>query len=109
MYREYKFLCLTKQYNPGDVFDYDYGEGHIYNLATQQTWRSGAKIEYIEASLNKMMEIATLHNVRAIAMPAIGAGLGGLKWNDVKTVIDNVAAAFTDVNLYVVETYKQME
>lgn len=109
MYREYKFLCLTKQYNPGDVFDYDYGEGHIYNLATQQTWRSGAKIEYIEASLNKMMEIATLHNVRAIAMPAIGAGLGGLKWDDVKTVIDTVAAAFTDVNLYVVETYKQME
>lgn len=37
MYKEYKMLCQCGQFNPCDVFDYNYGEGYVYNLATQQT------------------------------------------------------------------------
>ena len=51
MYAEYKLLCKNGQYNPGDVFDYNYGLGHVYNLATQESWRTKAKIEFIQASV----------------------------------------------------------
>ena len=87
MYLEYKQLCKENKFCPGDVFDYDYGNGHIYNLGTQATWRTRAKIEYIEKALIQMLELASGDNVTAIALPAIGAGLGGLKWDDVKRIL----------------------
>ena len=94
MYLEYKELCKNGEYIPGDVFDYDYGIGHIYNLATQLTWRTKAKLEYIEKSVTK------------IALPAIGAGLGGLEWNDVKDVLEKASANYPNIELYVVESYQ---
>ena len=90
MYLEYKQLCKENKFCPGDVFDYDYGNGHIYNLGTQATWRTRAKIEYIEKALIQMLELAKRDNVTAIALPAIGAGLGGLKWDDVKAILDTM-------------------
>lgn len=112
MYAEYKTMCKAGEFRPGDVFDYDYGAGHVYNLATELTWRTRAKekakIEYIEQSLRRMLEMAARSNVGKIAMPAIGAGLGGLQWEDVKAVIDSVAGSNTDVELYVVEEYRRV-
>ena len=105
MYARYKALCQAGDYRPGDVFDYDYGAGHIYNLGTQLTWRTRATTEYIRASLVRMCELARTDGVTRIAMPAIGAGLGGLHWSDVKQVIDEVGNLFPDVDLYVVERY----
>lgn len=107
MYAEYKVLCQQGKYNPGDIFDYNYGIGHIYNLGTQQTWRTKAKIEYIETSLIKMLKSAVSDKVRAIALPAIGAGLGGLDWGEVKALIERVASDYPDVQLYVVEAYSK--
>lgn len=106
MYLEYKQLCKENKFCPGDVFDYDYGNGHIYNLGTQATWRTRAKIEYIEKALIQMLELAKRDNVTAIALPAIGAGLGGLKWDDVKAILDTVSNDYPNVDLYVVETYQ---
>lgn len=105
MYAEYHRLCEEHLFGPGDVFDYNYGGGHIYNLGTQVTWRTKARLEYIEKSVAKMLELAVRENVMKIALPAIGAGLGGLKWDDVKDVLNKVSADYPDIELYVVETY----
>lgn len=94
------------EYIPGDVFDYDYGIGHIYNLATQLTWRTKAKLEYIEKSVTKMLDLASEEDVTKIALPAIGAGLGGLEWNDVKDVLEKASANYPNIELYVVESYQ---
>ena len=51
-------------------------------------------------------ELASGDNVTAIALPAIGAGLGGLKWDDVKAIIETVSNDYPNVDLYVVETYQ---
>lgn len=106
MYSEYKAMCKDGIYKPGDVFDYNYGDGHIYNLGTQATWRTRARIEYIEQSVKAMLELAVRENVTKIALPAIGAGLGGLKWDDVKDVLNRVSADYTTIDLYVVEAYQ---
>lgn len=107
MYSEYHSLCRDGLFNPGDVFDYDYGSGHIYNLGTQVTWRTKARLEYIETAVSRMLEIATLNNVNKIALPAIGAGLGGLNWNDVKEILNKESEKYPSIELYVVETYGQ--
>lgn len=108
MYKEYKLLCQSGQFNPGDVFDYNYGEGYVYNLATQQSWRTQAKIEYIKSALNEMCKLAISQNVKSIAMPAIGAGLGGLHWEEVKSVINDISLLYPAVDLYVVEAFRGM-
>ena len=110
MYIEYHRMCRNKQFHPGDVYDYDYGKGYIYNLATQYDYCPPgelAKLNYIEVALRKMLELATAAGVKSIALPTIGAGLGGLKWDDVKVVIEKVASDYTEVNLYIVLNYKQ--
>ena len=40
MYSEYRAMCKDDLFNPGDVFDYNYGNGHIYNLGTQVSWKT---------------------------------------------------------------------
>lgn len=105
MYSEYRAMCKGGLFNPGDVFDYNYGNGHIYNLGTQVSWKTKARLEYIEDSVVRMLELAASDNVTKIALPAIGAGLGGLNWNDVKEILNIVSVNNPDIELYVVEAY----
>ena len=106
MYKTYKQMCKIGTYQPGDVYDFDYGKGHVYNLGTQVSWKTSAKLEYIQKALTNMLLCAERYNVKAIAMPAIGAGLGGLKWDDVKKEIENASQKHPNIDLYVVESYK---
>jgi O-acetyl-ADP-ribose deacetylase (regulator of RNase III) len=85
-----------------------YGNSHVYNLATQQHYcipSQLAKREYIDTSMEKMMQLAERSGVNSIAMPKIGAGLGGLKWEDVKAVIEKVSSTHPTIDLYVVENF----
>lgn len=42
--------------------------------------------------------------IRNIGIPRIGAGIGGLAWDDVKNVLTSIGNN-TDINLIVVETF----
>lgn len=55
--------------------------------------------------LEKMLKLATEQHVKDIAMPKIGAGLGGLPWEDVKLLLQQLAMEYPTVNLIVVENY----
>ncbi len=106
MYKQYKLLCNKGQFNPGDVFAYNYGNGYVYNLGTQASWRTKATLTAIEQSLEKMLAAAAIANVTKIALPKIGAGLGGLQWQDVKAIVENVAQNNNNIMLFVVEDFK---
>lgn len=107
MYSEYHTLCKEGLFKPGDVFDYNYGGGHIYNLGTQTSWRTKARLDYIENAIDRMLELAALDSVTKIALPAIGAGLGGLNWDDVKEILNSKSADYPDIELYVIESYSK--
>ena len=108
MFEKYRQMCLNGKFLPGDVYDFDYGMGHVYNLATQLhycvPWQL-AKLEHIETSMRKMMLLAEIDKVQRIALPKIGAGHGGLRWQDVKSIIEKVAANHQNVDLYIVENF----
>lgn len=97
--------CLQNQFHPGDVFEFVQGTQRIYNLGTQKTWRTNATLEAIELSVRKMLKLATEQHVKDIAMPKIGAGLGGLPWEDVKLLLQQLAIEYPTVNLIIVENY----
>lgn len=105
MYEQYKVLCHEGKYVLGDVFSYFYGDGYIYNLGTQYTWRTKANIDAIEKSVEKMLMLAIQDHVEKIAMPKIGAGLGGLNWLTVKESIERISDKYPQVELVIVENY----
>lgn len=104
MFLEYKTLCKQGDFDLGDVFKYSYSQGVVYNLGTQKTWRTKATLEAVEESLTKMLKLAREEDIKKIALPRIGAGLGGLNWVDVKGVIIKVAKKY-NTTLFIVENY----
>jgi len=106
MYKQYKILCKQDDFVLGDVFEYHYGNGYIFNLGTQKTWRTRAELHAVEQSLNNMLNMASELEVTKIALPKIAAGLGGLNWEDVKKTINKIAKDFPNIELVVVENFK---
>jgi len=107
MYKEYKALCKSGKFTLGSVFEYNSGDGYIFNLGTQVSWTTRASLEAVEEAIDKMLSIASTLKIDKIALPKIGAGLGGLNWDDVKTVIETLAVKHTNVDLIVVENFRE--
>jgi len=106
MYNEYKALCKSGKFTLGSVFEYCYGEGYVFNLGTQVSWTTRANLEAVGEAIEKMVSIAATLKVDKIALPRIGAGLGGLDWNDVKVLIERAAARYPELDLFVVENFR---
>ena len=99
--------CIQGEFKLGDIFEYQHNNDHIFNLGTQKDWRTKANSEALRTAVYKMLESATKQNIKAIAMPKIGAGLGGLPWEKVKTILEELSLLFPNINLIVVENYKK--
>ena len=94
--------CSGGRLELGGVFVWTAADGTvIYNLATQLHGGPNAELGAIESSLRSAVEHAEDHGITTIGLPRIGAGIGGLKWEDVRAVIVGVAA-LTDLSLVVV-------
>jgi O-acetyl-ADP-ribose deacetylase (regulator of RNase III) len=93
MFAEYQTRCADGRFKLGDVFVWRAAETTVFNLATQPHWRAGAELAAIEASVGVMLRQGESLGLDHIAMPRIGAGLGGLAWDDVLSVIAPLAAA----------------
>ena len=108
MYEEYRRRCKAtpREFNPGDAFLYKAPDGPwVFNLATQEGyWRSRATYEAVEQALRAMRAQAEAEGITSIAMPRIGAGMGGLSWKKVRDVIDRALGDWAGT-VYVYETY----
>lgn len=108
MFEEYAARCADRRFHLGDVFMWSDGDVVVYNLATQEHWKKKAKLPALARALRKMVELATNAGVERIGLPRIGAGLGGLDWNRVKSMLTEVGAE-TTVNLVVFEQFVRAE
>ena len=90
---------------PGDVYTYRDGKETVFNLGTQESWKTKATLANVETALIQMMKIAETLQISSIALPTIGAGLGGLDWGEVKSIINKISVNNPRTELYVVENY----
>lgn len=75
----------------------------IINFPTKDDWRDKSKLIYIEAGLDALVPQLIINRIERIAIPPLGCGLGGLKWEDVEKLIRDRFAARVDI---VVDLYK---
>jgi O-acetyl-ADP-ribose deacetylase (regulator of RNase III) len=106
-FRAYAAACDRREVLPGHMFVFDTGEltwpRYIINFPTKRHWRGKSRIEDIEAGLPELVAEIRKRNIRSIAVPPLGSGLGGLDWTRVRPLIERALAEIPDVEAIVFE------
>jgi O-acetyl-ADP-ribose deacetylase (regulator of RNase III) len=59
----------------------------IVNFPTKRHWRQPSQLEDIRTGLGDLAAQIARREIHSIAVPALGCGLGGLAWTDVRPLI----------------------
>lgn len=86
-YVAYSIACANKECTIGTVFPFKENGKLIVNFPTKNDWRFPSRIEYIEKGLPSLLAVLAYNNIKSVAIPQLGCGLGGLNWKDVKPLI----------------------
>ena len=90
-FRAYAATCKAGQLSPGGLFITErhsmFGRRLIINFATKDHWRHPSRLEWVRRGLVALRAEITTRAIQSIAIPPLGAGNGGLDWDDVKPLI----------------------
>lgn len=103
----YEAACRAGEVEPGKMLTYDNGRirkpYYIINFPTKRHWRGNSRLEDIEIGLKALILEVKQLNIRSIAVPPLGCGLGGLDWNVVQPMIRKAFAETPDVSVLLFE------
>ena len=106
-FRVYAAACRRGEVQPGRMFVVGTGAltnpRYIVNFPTKRHWRGNSRIEDIDAGLKDLATVIRERDIRSIAVPPLGAGLGGLEWSDVRPRIEQAMRGFNDLDVVVFE------
>jgi O-acetyl-ADP-ribose deacetylase (regulator of RNase III) len=106
-FEAYVRACKAEKVQPGQMFVYDMGgltnPRYIINFPTKRHWKGKSRIEDIESGLLDLVNVIRRSGIQSIAIPPLGAGLGGLNWSDVKPRIQRAMSSLDGVNVIVYE------
>lgn len=75
-------------------------EGRVFNLITKRNYWSKPTYKTLTNALEHMNILCKANKIRKLAMPLIGCGLDGLKWDRVSEIIQKVFKD-TDIEILV--------
>jgi O-acetyl-ADP-ribose deacetylase (regulator of RNase III) len=108
-YKAYAEACRKHDVQPGRMFVFENSRfmnpRYIINFPTKRHWRDPSRIEDIESGLAALVEEIQKRSIRSIAMPAIGAGLGGLSWIKVRSLIEKAMTKLNETNIIILEPH----
>ena len=106
-FRAYEQACKKAEVQPGRMFVFSTGQinnpRYIINFPTKRHWRGASRMEDIDAGLMALVETIRQYDIRSIAIPPLGSGLGGLDWSAVRPRIETALRSFSDVRVIVYE------
>lgn len=73
----------------------------IINFPTKQHWRGKARLEFIRDGLVDLVRVLRELKIRSVAVPPLGCGSGGLRWSQVRPVIEEALGGLDDVDVLV--------
>ena len=110
-FKAYAAACQRGEVVPGRMFVFETGQltppRYIINFPTKRHWRGKSRIEDIEAGLKDLVRVIREKNIRSIAIPPLGSGLGGLEWSMVRQRIENALQGLTNVRIIVYEPQQE--
>lgn len=106
-FKVYAAACRRGEVQPGWMFVFETGQltnpRYIINFPTKRHWRGKSRMEDIEAGLTSLVQEVRSRGIRSLAIPPLGAGLGGLDWAEVRPKIEAAMAALPDVQTLLFE------
>jgi O-acetyl-ADP-ribose deacetylase (regulator of RNase III) len=107
MFVSYREACASGELCPGTLHVFDRGEAstprYIINFPTKRSWRAKSRLTDIESGLIALGNMIRERRFRSIAIPALGCGLGGLDWEQVRSLIEFKLAEISNVTVLVFE------
>jgi O-acetyl-ADP-ribose deacetylase (regulator of RNase III) len=106
-FKAYKKVCDRNELQPGKLFVFDLhtftNPRYIINIPTKVHWRSPSRYEYIESGLQALVKEIKDRAIQSIAIPPLGAGLGGLEWSKVRLMIKQALSDIKNLTVYLYE------
>lgn len=106
-FKAYEAACRREEVRPGQMFVFEteamVNPRYIINFPTKRHWRGKSRMEDIESGLVALVEEIQSRNIRSIALPPLGAGLGGLNWSDVRRRVETALGGLIEVQVAVFE------
>jgi len=106
-FKEYEQACKNGLVKPGEMFIYSFNSlfqpKYVINFPTKRHWKGKSRIKDIENGLHALVEDIKRLEIKSIAIPPLGCGLGGLDWNEVKTLIEKILGQLDNLNVVVYE------
>lgn len=104
----YAAACKQGKVQPGRLFVFGTGRmypRYIINFPTKRHWRDKSRMEDIEAGLVALTREIRERDIRSIALPPLGSGLGGLDWAAVRPRIEASLGDLDDLKVVVFEPW----
>lgn len=94
----YAAACEAGEVRPGRMLVFETGSAgsprFIVNFPTKRHWKDRSRLADIEAGLAALRTEVERRCIRSVAVPALGAGLGGLPWGHVR---ERIGVALRDL------------
>jgi O-acetyl-ADP-ribose deacetylase (regulator of RNase III) len=107
MHEQYRTLCREGKLLPGETYIYRAGSWTrgrdlwVYNIASQDRPGRTAKLEWLYTGIRTALRHADANSVGTLALPRIGAGIGGLEWAHARECLEHAAMDFkTDIEVW---------
>ena len=108
-YNAYASACKSGEVRLGKMFVFDVsdpaGPEYIINFPTKGHWRNKSDLQDIAKGLDDLVEVIVKKNIKSLALPPLGCGLGGLDWKSVKSLIEEKLGKIKDVKIVVFERW----
>lgn len=101
--RIYQAICKSGEFDIGDILQVPTGDDKfILFFPTKKHWKDPSEYEYIERGLDSLKyRCQDIPKNSIVAVPQLGCGLGGLKWDKVHDLIRQNLNDVRDVTFYV--------
>ena len=108
----YKNHCNNCNYRLGKILVFplqkDNNPKYIFNFPTKYDWRDKSDLEGIQLGLQDLVSWILYLEIKSIAIPALGCGLGGLPWPEVKSLCKRTlgrSKKLAHVDIIIIEPY----
>lgn len=108
MFKAYSLACGSGAVTPGKMHVFELGNQDacprcIINFPTKRHWREPSRLDDVIGGLADLVNQVRRLNIRSVAIPPLGCGLGGLDWDDVRPRIEQAFAEMPDVRVLLFE------
>ena len=106
-FKVYAAACKRDEVQPGQMFITERGglglPRYLINFPTKRHWKGKSRLEDIKTGLKALAADIERLKISSIALPPLGAGLGGLDWAEVCPLIVAALGDLPDVRVIVYE------